>query len=252
MRRWHAVALAGAAVGILGVGSSFLPRFLHETELFRVRSFRVEDAQFVTVDEAVAWAGVAAGASVWDDPSAWEAGLRADPMVLDATVERRLLHTLVFRVTEREPVALLPTPVLQPVDADGEVLPLDPSKHRLDLPLLRPVREGDGRRLSPAELKGAAEEIDRLREVDPRFLASVSEVEVDSDDGLLVELMDPAVEVRFRPPLRSSRLQEGLRALSDAMARTGGRTPRSVDLRFEDQVVVGFGTDANVTALLSD
>lgn len=252
MRRGVGFSLVMTAVGALGVGASFVPHLLRDMDLFRVRNFRVVGARYVTRAEALAWAGVAEGASVWDDPAAWEAGLRSDPLVLDAAVERKLPHTLVFRVRERKPVALLPTPVLKPVDAAGKLLPLDPSVHRMDLPVIRPVREGDGRRLSRAELKEVAGEMGRLAEVDPRFLASVSEVEVGRREGLVAKLMDPSVQVRFRPPLASGRLQEGLQALSDAMRRNGGSVPRSVDLRFEDQVVVRFGTSKNVNALQSE
>lgn len=226
-----AVALAAAV--------SRIPEALARVDAFRVRDLTLEGARFLTVEEVARTAEVPPDASVWDDSAPWEARLRRHPLVRDARIDRDLPETLVVRLEEVEPVALVPTPTLEPVDASGRLLPLDPARFHLDLPLIRPERSGEGSRpLTPDEVRGLARELGRLREVDPGFVARISQVGLTGRDHAEIELTDPRVRLLFRPPLTTRRLREGLRALSDAMGRRGPGAPRSVDLRYDDQVVV--------------
>ena len=115
---------------------SQLPRTLAEVEWFRVRAVRVDGVQHLSAEEVERIAAVPADANLWDDPEPVAARVRAHPLVKDVVVARRLPGTLWFRVVEREPVALLPTPTLEPVDVEGRRLPLDPARLHLDLPVL--------------------------------------------------------------------------------------------------------------------
>jgi hypothetical protein len=117
------------------------------------------------------------------------------------------------------------------------VLPLDPVEHRLDLPVL--IREGGGAALSPSQLRILAMEVDRLAEDDPTFLAAVSEMAID-DRGDATATMSGDLLLRFRPPLSHRRLRDGLTVLEDAVLRNPDRAAAVLDLRFEDQVVVGY------------
>lgn len=239
MRKGLRFALILTLAAALAAGASRVPEALAEVEAFRVRDYTLEGARFLSLDELVRTADVPPDASVWDDPGAWEERLRGHPLIRDVRIERDLPATLVLRVEEVEPVALVPTPTLEPVDASGRILPLDPAAFRLDLPLIRPRWYGTGgRALTPDEVRSLARELGRLRSVDPGFAARISEVALAGRGHVVVELAEPRVRVRFEAPLTTRRLREGLQALSDAMGRIGPDAPRSVDLRFEDQVVV--------------
>lgn len=239
MRRRLRFFVAIVVAVVLAAGLARAPEALAGIEWFRVRDHVLEGARFVTVDEVVRVAALPADASVWDDFDAWEANVRRHPLVRDARIERDLPATLVFHVEERRPVALVATPTLEPLDAAGRLLPLDPARHRLDLPLIRPVRvDGPDVRLTPAEVQGLARELTRLDRMDPGFAAGVSELGLSSRGDVEVALTDPRVRIHFRPPLSARRLHEGLRALGHALARSADREPRAVDLRYEDQVVV--------------
>ena len=201
-------------------------------EVFRVTGVELEGARHLSREDAVASAGIGVGASVWDDPSPWEARLAQHPLVRSARIMRRLPSTLVLVVEESDPVALLPTPTLQPVDEDGRVLPLDPTLHPLDLPLLR---------VDPSEERGIrilSAESARLGRVEPAFLGEVSELALDEQGNVLAGWGLPQVTFRFRPHVTSRRLREGKRALADAVRREPGGRAGTVDLRWADQVVV--------------
>ena len=215
---------------------------LASAQIFRVVDVSVEGARYLTQAELIEAAQLPAGASVWDDLEPLPLRLSSHPMVGQVRVRRRLPGRLIFQVQEREPVALLPTPTLTPIDEEGRPLPISPAGRRMDLPLVQPRRDDPitGPELTPAQLHGLTSELARLGEFDPAVLASVSEVALDSWGDILLHFSEPRVTLRYRAPLIPVRLNEGLRVLTDALERQPDRKLVSVDLRFADQVVVKF------------
>lgn len=241
MRKALGILLVVTVASGIAVGLSRVPEALAKVEFFRVTDFRVEGARYLTEIEAIATVALPEDYSVWDDLDLLESNLRKHPLVLEAKVRRKLPETLVLHVKEREPVALIPMPALVPVDDRGRELPIDPSLHKLDLPLIQPFRSsGMATPLTPAQIRVLAEEIARLGHVDPDFVMSISEIAFDERGDVVVRLGDAAVEMLFKPPLAPQRLQEGLLVLSDAIERRPRSIVRAVDLRYADQVVVRF------------
>lgn len=238
MRPWLAfVFMAALAVGLAALVSR-APEALAKVEAFRVTNVQLEGNRFLTQGQVDATLGLSSTASVWDDLGLLENRLRAHPLVEEASVARRFPGTLLLKVVERTPVALVANPTLEPVDASGRFLPIDPALHRLDLPL---ITVGDRDRLetlSAAERNLVAGEIARMAQGDPEFLARISEVALDPRGDLRAEVYDPPMTMLFRPNLPSRRIQEGLRVLGDALIRFEGAGIADLDLRYEDQVVV--------------
>lgn len=233
MRRLLVLMLTATAVAGAALGARRLRPALAGLEQFRVTAVELEGARYLTLEEAVEAAAVPPDASVWDDRTPWVEALRSHPLVSSARIRRRLPGTLVLVVEEREPVALVPTPTLEPVDVEGRVLPVDPLAHQMDLPLLRvDLRDLPRVRLLTGELA-------RLGSVDPAFLGGVSEVSADDGGELRAVWGVPMVTFRFRVSAPSLRFREGMQALSDAVERLNV-VPTVVDLRWADQVVVGF------------
>jgi hypothetical protein len=233
--------LAAAVAGAVLLGGRRAAAAVAGAEVFRVDAFELEGARFIGVDEAVRTAGVEAGASVWDDPTAWESRLEGHALVRRADVRRRLPSTLVLVVEEEEPVALVPTPVLEPVDREGRYLPLDPAVHRLDLPVVRPrAAEGDDERPGQAAIIPLTRALERLR-ADPVFFGRVSEVSLDRDGSLRVRWgADPEVVFHLDGVVAPQRVRQGVEVLAHALDSDTRRRPRAVDLRFADQIVVRY------------
>ena len=216
-----------------------MPETLADVDVFRVRTVRVEGARRLSEKQVVELAAVPAEANLWDDPGPVVARVERHALVREAAVARRFPATLVVRIVEREPVALLSDSVLQPVDRDGHRLPLDPARLRVDLPLLQPEGSSPAAAV-PAALAPAAREISRLAEADPALWANISMVTVDGQRYVALDLGEPPVRLHTRIPLTPPRLREALAVLADATNRTG-EPPASLDLRFADQVVVARG-----------
>lgn len=238
MNRGTGLLVLVGFTALLTLGVTHLPEAMAESEVFRVSKVEVEGIRYLSEEEALAAAALPPDLNLWDPTEGVADRLRTHPLVREARVRRKLPRTLVLELVEREPVALLPTPVLTPVDPDGRRLPVDPSLHVLDLPLLRAEQEDTGRGLSPTELRVLAGEVHRLERLDPLLHASLSDAGVGAWGEVVLRLAEPAVIMRYPPPLTPARLREGLLVLADALERHPDRMPEVVDLRFADQVVV--------------
>jgi cell division septal protein FtsQ len=244
MRRGTGLLGLVGATAALSLGVTHLPEVLSESDLFRVAQVDVEGARYLAEEEALEVAAVASDANLWDRTDDVAERLRGHALIQDARVRRRFPRTLVLEVVERDPVALLPTPTLTPVDRHGRSLPVDPAFHVLDLPLLQPAQEGMDRSLTPAQIRDLASEIHRLSRLDPLLHGSLSDVSMGSWGEVVLRLAEPRVTVRYPPPMTPGRLREGLLVLADVMERHPDRTPNTVDLRFADQVVVRLDSSA--------
>jgi hypothetical protein len=265
MRNGLRVLIFTAVVGGSVLAWQHAPEALASSALFQVSEIRFEGARYLDGNDALPIATLPEGFSVWSDLESVAGRVRAHPLVAEARVRRRLPSTLVVEVREREPVGLLPTPTLVPVDAEGRRLPIDPALHRLDLPLLRPRAEpvppgspsqGPGavppagapageEGLTPAQLRILAGEVARLTHLEPVLWTTVSEASLDPWGDVVIRIAEPRTAFHFRPPLTAGRLHEGLRVLADALDREPGRTPAAIDLRFADQVVVRYSPSSS-------
>lgn len=236
--------LVGLLAAAVAEGGSRVPEALATVSAFRIRGVRVEGNRFLSAAEVLDVASIPPGASVWDAAGTWEARLAAHPLVERARFRRHLPDSLVLELVERQPVALVATPTLVPVDREGRVLPVDPARFRLDLPLLRVPTEPDDpeRKGAPSLLRvrPLAREVDRLVRAEPSFLGLVSELAWDGGGGAVALWGDPSVTLRFRPPLAAHRVRKAAAVIADVAARFPDRRLRAVDLRYADQVVVRF------------
>jgi len=137
-------------------------------------------------------------------------------------VGRSLPGTLVVRVTEAVPVALAPMPGgLQAVDTSGHVLPLDPARADVDLPVVA--------RPDPQVLRLLA----GVRAVAPALFARISAVRRDGAEDLIVTFPDGVV--RARANATPERLADAGPVRADLARR--GLVYAELDLRYRDQVV---------------
>jgi len=231
--------VAVTAAGAIALVVAVVPRWLTGMEIFEVHGIRLAGARFLTVEDALGSLALPPGASVWDDPDPWLEPLLRHPLVVDVEVERNLPDSLVLHVTETQPIALVPMPTLDPVDAGGRRLPIDPSVHRLDLPLLR-ADAATSETADSGRVRLLARELDRLGEADPSFVAELSELAWGGGGDVVARWGDAGLAIYFRPPLRAARLRRAMAVLGDATHRFPDRPPRAVDLRFQEQVVIRF------------
>ncbi len=197
-------------------------RLGEELDYFRVRRVEIVGTRFIPPSAILEALALDSASSVWTRLAPLEARVAAHPQVLDARVRRKLPGTLVVDVRENLPVALVETPEgLLPIDRDGRVLPIDPSRTGLDVPVLA--------RRDTAALRM----LDDLRLAEPPLFARVSEVRWDEHGGMRVLLA--GLIVRAGPGTTAERFAEILPVEQDLTRR--GYRARELDLRYRDQIV---------------
>ena len=239
MRRDARILLTTVGLGAVIAWGRDIPSAVVRHELFRVEDVEVRGLRFLAQEDVVALLRLGPESSVWGDKSTWTDRLLRHPLIKDAAVARRPPDGLLLTVTERTPIALAPTPTLEPIDAEGVRLPIDPVEYRLDLPVIETRRmPPSGSRLVPEEVRRLAAEVEHLMAADTAFLQLVSSVAWDGHGAVVARWTEPPVSFLLPPRAPPARLREGLGALADAVAKAGEVAPTAIDLRFADQVVV--------------
>jgi cell division protein FtsQ len=191
-------------------------------DFFRVRRVVIEGARYASPDEIVSRLRVDTTASIWDDVSPLVTRVKEHPQVREVRIGRRLPGTLVVRVTENLPVALVSgAKGLVVTDASGVALPVDPTRTDVDLPVLS-TRDTLLLRL-----------LGEVRAEVPQLFARVSEARRGNRGEVILVLQEH--RVLARADVTAERLAEILPVELDLARRA--LTVVELDLRFRDQVV---------------
>jgi len=233
------VLLVTLAFGSVVAWGPKAARAVSSLETFQISDVEVLGVQYVEENAVVEQMQLGQFASVWGDRDEWAERLVMHPLIQTAEVRRRLPNRLQVTIVERRPVALAPTPMLEPVDADGFRLPIDPTIHRLDLPVIASHSfPPEDAYVFPQEVRALAAELERLTLADEDFVNNVSTIERMQDGALRVRLLEPGVDIFLPPGTPVGRLNEAQAALRHAMSQNLGRVPEVIDLRYAGQVVV--------------
>ncbi|MGH7649079.1 MAG: cell division protein FtsQ/DivIB [Gemmatimonadaceae bacterium] len=214
------------------------PRLLSQLGYFHVRQVEIDGDEYVQPSRIISRMKVDTTMSIWMNLSPIERRVASDPQVQSVAIERKLPGTLVVRLVENAPVALVEggsqgkgaNAAMQVVDARGRALPIDPSRTNIDLPV---VESAD-----PPILKLLAD----VRTREPRLYAQISSVHrggskgsatAASGDELDVAL--PSVMVRAMIGVSAERLADVIPVEAD-LARRHARVAE-LDLRYRDQVI---------------
>jgi cell division protein FtsQ len=218
---WRAIGAAALAV-VLFLAPWWSPPLLAHLAFFRVRRVEVNGTHYIQADDIYRRLRLDSTASVWDDTRPLERRLASLAGVRGVTISRKLPATLVVQVTERSPVAFVPSASgLRAADGDGTLLPLDPSRVAVDLPVLE--------RLDTALVKLLAD----VRSQSPALFDQISSARRVSASEITLAVS--GVVVRAKPNISASRLADIIPVEQD-LARRGAH-PAELDLRFRDQVI---------------
>jgi cell division protein FtsQ len=219
--RWRRRLIAAAA--LLALASPWLaPPLLRRMSFFHVRHVDVRGHRFSQPAAVVARLRIDTTFSVWNDLEPLERRLGEDPLIAEARIARRLPATLVVTLVENDPVALVPASGgLRAYDARGRLLPLDPSRTPVDLPI------------TPRPDTLLLRLLGELKELQPGLFARVSELRRNGRDELIMELV--TVPVRMMTDISMERLAQ-ISLVERDLERRRARVSE-LDLRFRDQVI---------------
>src|SRR3989454_3577802 len=224
-----------------------LDQFVFKNDAFAVRDLSIQTDGSIPIAQLRQWAGVKPGDNLLAlDLARIKRDIELAPMIGSAAVERVLPHTLKVRVTEREPIARIQLPQLQPrggvamvsyyLDQGGHVIqPLpalaDATAHDADsLPVLSGVNATE---LRPGSAVGSPKIIAALRLIAAFKHSPMSGlVELKSVDVVETEVLQVTTGQGGQITFALDRLDEQLRrwrAVHD-YCQKNGRTIRTLDL----------------------
>jgi cell division protein FtsQ len=192
--RWR-LTLGGIAVLVLLASPLWGPSVFRRLDFFRVRRVEIVGTRYTSPSELLERLRVDTTRSVWDPLEPLAARVRSHAQVESVTVERRLPGTLVVRVVERHPVALVEAPGgLRAVDERGRRLPLDPSKTPVDAPVVTAAP----RDTLVYHLLG------EMQREAPQLYARVSSIRPAGADEIVLQIADLSVRAMTNVTLRAS------------------------------------------------
>jgi cell division protein FtsQ len=132
-----------ARLALLGIGALLVilsplwaPLLMRHMSFFRVRRIEILGAHYIAPSDILARLHVDTTASVWDPTGPLAARVAVNPAIQHVDVHRKLPGTLVVAVSERMPIVLVPASGgFRVYDDRGVVLPIDPSRVPVDLPV---------------------------------------------------------------------------------------------------------------------
>ena len=244
LKRFAIVASAVVLVAGMAVVISRAPGWGRGEERFLLSRFDVRGNRVLTEGEVLRLSGVVMGENLLDVRiSALEEAVAASPRVDRAQARRVLPDRVVVTLDEKLPAALVAAgggDVLE-VTFDGSVLPAVEQTAMVDLPVITgavgDIEPGIAE-LSP-ELVEALALLRQARAVSEGLWMEISEVRIAPESGLVIYAVADGAEIRVGSgALSSNDLERLWRVLCDIRAR--GEEAETIDLRFQDQVVVRF------------
>lgn len=241
MMRLLRLGLTAAAVGAVVAASIWGPSTLRRIDWFHVRNVEVSGTRLLAPQEVLAAAGVARGQSLWEDREVWERPLREHGAIAGVDVSRRIPGTLRIRVEEKQPVAYVEAGALRLATAAGELLPVDPARRPMDLPI---VRADWGDSAQSVVARRLLDLVGRLEAMDPALLSEVSEIRATRSGAAGAVLTHRVGELVIPHDTDATRLAELRSVIShlESRAAASGRAAAAtrLDLRYDDQVIVRF------------
>jgi cell division protein FtsQ len=223
LARWK-IALGAVLLVLILASPAWGPGALRRLAFFRVRKVEVVGARYTPVAEVLERLRVDTTRSVWDPLAPLAQRVQAHPQIERAVVTRRLPGTIVVEITERRPVALVPSPDgLRAVDDHGRRLPLDPSRTPVDAPVVTTAP----RDTAVYHLLGA------MQRDAPGLYARISTITRSGSDEIILRVAD--IPVRAMTSVTLARLSD-IEPVERDLARRQVR-PAEIDLRYRDQVI---------------
>ncbi len=194
---------------------------LSRLDFFRMRRVEIEGLRYLAPADVAARMKVDTTQSIWIDLDPVEERVKAHPQVADVRIRRRWPGTLIARVTEQLPVAVVATRSgFQVLDARGVVLPMDPSQVPVNLPIL--VQR------DTALLRLLA----NVRAAQPALFERISEARRTGNE---IRLDLAAVTVRAMADVTVQRLADIIPVERDLASRQ--LRAAELDLRYREQVI---------------
>jgi len=174
------LALAVLTIGAASYGALKVASWVKHSPAFIVSSLSVEGASRLDGNEIIRLSGIKPGMRIMEiNPGAAARAVGKNPWIKSANITRHFPHSVVIRIKEREPLALVSAGNVYYTDEDGMLMPLFPGTYS-SLPLvtgIRDVRLDSVKCLGRQSIERIRRFLDQCKAVDIAFAKRVSQVD---------------------------------------------------------------------------
>jgi len=235
------------SIGILGfylVQKGYFRDYITVSRSFSINNVVVEGTNFLDPEEIKATAGIKTGSNMFDvDLERTAVKLKETYVAKDFVVFKKFPDTIVIRIKERIPVALINSDSLVGVDSDGIILPHIGASFSSALPIITGIsgdkKEGD----CPAKerLSAGLKLMKGISEKAPSVYKKLSEVNVSSMSEMGVTLVGNGLEVIIGSDGLDTKIANIEKVLNEVTGKMD--SVKAVDIRFGEKIFVRKATD---------
>ena len=228
-----AVCVCGAAV----IGAVKAVAWVNRSPLFTVATIRVEGAVRVDQAEAVRLSGIKAGMCMTAvNPGVCEQGICKNAWVRGAKVSRHFPNTVVLRLTERTPIALVNAGRVRYTDDSGLLLPLFSCTYS-NLPVVSGLGRDSAGYLAGASVQRLKRFLDDCNSEAPQLARRISQLEFTQHNTVRLRMEDLGATIEMNDAEGCIGMRR-LARLSDFAAAGPSALPKSINLCYENLAFV--------------
>ena len=215
--------------------------FFINSAFFNVKKIEVSGCQTVSEEQVTDLSGLAVGTNLFKiDARGAISKIAMHPMIKTVQVSRKIPHTVVLKVTERTPAALVVgNDSYLAVDIEGIYLKRVDDLLNLHLPVVSGLSIEEsvspGANLTTSGLHAALQLIELM---DSTFLENVAEIKAASPYSLTLKMLQ-GVEIRFGEP---EEIERKLQLIQELLIKNGevinDQTVEYIDLRYNSLPVI--------------
>lgn len=225
-------------------GGGLMAQLLFDSTYFKIDSVQVENQVRVSEEEIVALSDVTMGSNIFElDLERIGSKIEENPWVFSARVQRLFPRSVVIRVEERSPLAVINLDYLYYVDDRGEIFKVLEAQDSLDYPVVTGLERKDlleRPEESREQLQGVMELIEELAGRHIFVLNDVSEIHLDPSGEIVLYTCSGGVPVRMGTGDYRGKLDRLERIYGDLKPRL--RALKYIDLNVMDRIIVKVET----------
>lgn len=238
------VTAATVSLVLIVAGGGLMAKLLFDSRYFKVNEVRVESASRVVEEEIAALSDVRLGHNIFElDLPRIGRKIEENPWIKTAEVRRLFPRTVVIKVEERSPKAVINLDYLYYVDGDGEIFKVLEANDSLDFPVITGLERKDLLEKPEQAQSRLREMVGLVGELTGRRifgLGDVSEIHLDQTGEIVLYTCAGGVPVRMGDGNYGAKLDRLERIYAELKPRL--RALKYIDLNVMDRIVVKVET----------
>ena len=213
--------------------------WLNAQELFSLKDIRVEGNRFAKKSELLNLVKIEPSVSLLEfDTQKIAAQVEQHPLIQQATVSRSLPSSLVIKVQEKEPIAILNNSELLALDEKGHPMPVFRTEIFFDYPIISNIKLPENDSEENPELNQVIDFLNFAKAKHFALYSEVSEISYSKNIGIYFYLNEGAIPVIWGNGNLRKKSANFLEVLNLLKRESKLLKVKYFDLRFKNQVIV--------------